>query len=415
MRVLVLAGRIARPRWTSGGLITALCAALLSRGIRLDIACHSLDDTPPTPDSPLAAADSIACFDRFRQTATDFPFGFASWIARKRRDTPHDVSLSLTRFAAADVFFPIDPTGASWLRRATQTRSAPSLALALGRHHGAFRALAREVFRRLPYAPADRPTRRVLAVGPTAAAEAQRLLTPTGLADRVRQLPFFSTLTPLSPDQLSDVRARTRTLLGIPPDRRVVLVSAPTPIGNVLDGLMKGAVDIHTRFRGHADTPILLILARDAFAAHSATARTGALPHTRILTPSDRVEAPLAAADLCVLATPAAIGQFEFGATGRFAADALRMGRPLIALSGASGYDLARHIFSDSSRPGLTIDTSEPDVWQRALRTACEERWLEESGRAAAQIGTSLASEPFHGAILDALAEAAAERANPTL
>ena len=415
MRVLVLAGRIARPRWTSGHLITALCGALIARGMKVDIACRSLDDTPPTPTSPLAAATSLPCFDRFCQTATEFPAGFASWAARQRRDTPHDVSLSLTRFAAADVFFPIDPTGAAWLRRALQTRPAPALARALSRHHGAFRALARETFRRLPYAPADRPTRRILAVGPTAAAEAQRLLTPTGLADRVRTLPFFSALTPPNPDHLADLRTRTRALLAIPADRRVVLVSAPTPVGSVLDGLLRGIADMHTRYRGHADVPILLILARDAFAAHAAAARTGALPHTHILTPTDHIEAPLAAADLCALATPAAIGQFEYGATGRLAADALRTGRPLIALSGASGYDLARHIFPDSSRPGLTIDTSAPDVWQRALRTACEERWLEDSSHAATRIGDTLTPEPFHAAILTALTEAAAERANPTL
>lgn len=424
MNILIFAGRVSRQRWTTGGMVTFLCHELLARGHRLSLAVQSLDDT--TPESPLAAASSIVCFDHYRQTATDFPFGFPAWTARRRRAIPHDVSLSLTRSAAADVYFPLDPTGASWLRRALDTRpitSSPhALALALLRHHGALRARARETLRRTPgplFPRAAHPhtgdIRRILAVGPTAAAEAQRLLTPTGLADRVRQLPFFSTLTPPPLEQRADLRARTRAALAIALERRVILVSAPAPIGPTLDAPLRALAALNTRQHADPAAPLLLILARDSFAAHSAALRARADEHVRILGPTTRIDAALAASDLCALATPVAVGQFESGASGRLAADALRMGLPLLALSGASGYDLARHIFPDSSRPGLTLDTSAPDVWQRAFRTACEERWLSEASRAAARLGETLADEPFLGSLFAALNEAAIERTNPTL
>lgn len=423
MNILVLAGRVSRHHWTSGGMVTYLCQQLLSRGHRLSLALQSLDDT--TPESPLAAASSIACFDHYRQTATDFPFGFPAWAARQRRAIPHDVSLSLTRSAAADVYFPLDPTGASWLRRALDTRpitSSPhSLALALMRHHGALRAGAREALRRTPgplFPRAAHPhagaIRRILTIGPAAAGEAARLLTPTGLADRVRQLPFFTTLAPPTPAQRADLRARTRAALAIPAARRVILISAPAPIGPTLDAPLRALAALNTRQHAQPGAPLMLILARDSYAAHNAALHARADEHVRILGPTTRIDAALAASDLCALTTPVAVGQFEAGAAGRLAADALRMGIPLLALSGASGYDLARHIFPDSSRPGLVIDVSRADTWERALRTACEDRWLEEASRAAARLGETIAFEPFLAAILTALNEAAQERTNPT-
>lgn len=399
MRVLVLAGRLARQPWSIGGFVRSVGRGLHERGHSVSLACQSLDD-----DEDFGFASTVRRFGVFSQTSTDWPLGMAAWGARQRRAIPHDVSISFSRVCTGDVWFPAEPGGAAWLGRAASTRRGHGLALAAARHHGAFRSWARDALLRRPRGV----VRRIIAVGPTSAGEAERFLAAAGLDDRVVQAPYFSMLEPPESGR-TELRERTRALLNIAPERRVVLVSCMGAQGPSLDNLLTAAADLTSRDRDRG--PVVLAMASEGFALHTRAVRLGAQAHLRIIGPTLRSDAAMAAADLCAAAVRPARGLFESGALGRFAADGLRCGRPLLALSGAPGYDLARQIAADSSSPGFVVESITSANWERALRTALQEPWASDAARAASHFGARLGFGGLMACVENALNEAAAERA----
>jgi hypothetical protein len=404
VNILVISGRTARQPWTSGALAARICAALAAKGHTITLACQSLDDP-----ALFAACKARHVFNTFDQTATDWPLGFASWARTQRRHIPHDVCLSLSRIVGGDVWMPLDPGGASWLTRARRTLSLKSLAIAATRHHGAFRAWATEATLGAPWSGAGGLPLRVIAIGATSAGEVSRALHRIrGLGDRVIKADPFGILDPPPPEVKSALRASTRAALDISPDRRVVLISATLPVGTTLDGLLLATRELAEHDQSRA--PILLILGRDCFALHARATRLGAAPHARILGLTERMDAALSAADAVALPHKADRGLFASGAVGRLGVDALRFGRPILALSGASGYGVARLRSPAHESPGLVIDYPTAEAWLRALRQLESDTWLEHASTAAADIGAPMRFDRFADRLDATLSEVAAER-----
>lgn len=403
--MLVITGRTARQPWSNGALVARACAALAERGHTITLAAQSVDDP-----ALFARCERIHTFESFDQTATDWPAGFASWANRQRRNVAHDVSMSFARVAGADVWLPLEPSGGAWLAQARRSLSFKSLAISVTRHHGAIRAWASDAFFVVPPTGEDAPIRRVLAVGSTAAGETARALHRAhGLGERVLKVDPF-TMTPAGPlDQRATLRAATRRMLDIAPDRRVVLISVPQGVGRLLDPLFTAARDLAER--NLARSPILLALAKDCFALHDRAGRCAAAANVRILGLSERFDAALAASDAVALPIRAARGLFHQGGAARLGADALGHGKPLLALSGASGYGLARVKSSLGDAPGLVIDHNSPGEWGRAMAQLADDDWLGRATAAAIEIGAPMPFERFGATLEILLADTAAERA----
>lgn len=404
MRVLVISGRTARHPWSHGHLVAAACDALVGRGHAVALAAQSVDDA-----MMFARCESVRTFDSFDQTATDWPLGFAAWARKQRRMTAHDVSLSFSRVAAGDVWMAQEPSGAAWLARIRRSHSPSSQAIAIARHHGALRAWAFDAFLVTPPTGEDDPIRRVLAVGSTAAGEVSRALhRARGLGERVAKVDPFGMVPPPSAEEIGRLRETTRTMLRVRPEQRVVLVSVPSPAGGLLDGLLTAAAAAAERDRGRA--PVLLLLARDCFALHRRAVKVGAVGQTRIMGLTHQMIAALAAADAVALPMRSARGLFENGGTTRLAADALAFGRPLLAVSGAPGYGMARLRSSAEITPGLVIDTSSKGEWERALSQLANDDWLASASAAAGEIGSPMTFDRFAGTLESVLREVAQER-----
>lgn len=405
MRLLVISGRTARHPWSHGPLVAAACDAMIAHGHSVSLAAQSVDDA-----AMFARCEQVETFDSFDQTATDWPLGFAAWARKRRRVTAHDVSLSFSRVAAGDVWMPQEPSGAAWLARVRRSHSLPSQAIAIARHHGALRAWAFDAFLVTPPTGEDEPIRRVLAVGSTAMGEVSRALhRARGLGERVAKVDPFGMVPRLPMEEMSRLRDATRAVLGIEPEQRVVLVSVPSPAGRLLDGLLVAAAAAGERDRRRA--PVLLVLARDCFSLQGRAVKLGAAGQMRIMGLTHQMGAALAAADAVALPMRSARGLFENGGTTRLAADALAFGRPLLAVSGAPGYGMARLRSAAEIAPGLVIDTSSRGEWERAFSQLGNEEWLASASGAAAEIGAAMTFERFAGRLENVLGEVARERA----
>jgi glycosyltransferase involved in cell wall biosynthesis len=404
VNILVISGRTARHPWSNGALVAATCASLAKQGHAVTLAAQSVDDP-----ALLACCERMHTFDSFDQTATDWPLGFAAWARRERRAIRHDVSVSFSRVAAADVWMPLEPSGAAWLARVRRSHSLVSRAIAVARHHGALRAWASDAFFVTPPIGEDAPIRRVIAVGATAAGEASRALhRARGLGERVAKVDPFGMLAAPGLSDIDTLRERTRALLGITPEQRVVLVSSPAPAGRLLDTLLDAVGAAAERTQRHA--PVLLVLAKDCFALHARAAARGMASHVRIMSLTERMEAALAAADAVALPVRTARGLFEHGGSTRLAAEALAFGRPLIAVSGAPGYAMARLRSAAEDSPGLVIDTAKKEEWQRALAQLGDDSWLSRCSAAAREIGAPMTFDRFAAALETLLATVATER-----
>ena len=403
MRILLIAGRFSRHPWSAAGTITTIAAALAHRGHTLHLLAHDMDD----PEA-FAHLGAVTTMRRFATGTSDWPLNYARFAARAARNIPCDASLSFSRVVRADLWLPLDPSAESWIRHTLDAHGRPGLLKRLVRHHGVLRAALVEALRRMPRSASHAPSPRILAIGPTSHGEAARLLAPTGLDQRLAQLPYFSTLPAHSNADLAPRRAAARALLNIPDARRVILCASTQYAGRTLAPVIKAIADLSRR--DPRDPPMLLVLSKDAVAQHTRALRSGAIDHVKVLGPTSNIDRALAAADAVALPARAASGAFEAGASGRLAADALRLGRPLLAVSGAPGYDLCRLALPDGSRPGVVIEPSTPDAWARAIRQLLDPMGLESAQRAARAAGAPLSLTPFIDELERHLARAAAER-----
>lgn len=415
MNVLLLAPRLPRHPWSLGATARALTDALAQRGHTITLACQAVDDA--------------AMFERvamvlprapFRQTTTDWPMGMGRFARNARRTIAHDVSLSLCRSMSADVWMPLDPTPSSWLAHVAKTRRGVVLPVALAKHAGVLAALAYELFSRLPLGArsTSTPIRRVIAIGPVAAGEAARWLASAGLDDRIVTAPYPG--PPTSPSSSLDPVAtpapdasRVRALVRVPADRPLVLISALGPTGRRLEVVFQGLRLAHERRPDRA--PLALVLASEAFAAHTQARRAGATDLVRILTPTARIDDCIAAADVVALPLVASRGLFESGASGRLAARALTLGTPLLAVSGTAGYDLCRSGSPTEPAAGWLVDGLTPAAFARAFERISDPDEVQRAKAAALVRAPALAFDRFVDVVESTLSLCARARLDPAL
>lgn len=401
MRIVVVCGRAARQRWTSGALVARVCADLVRRGHGVDVVAQSVDD-------PVAFAGcaSVRTFGSFDQTATDWPLGFAAWARGQVRRIERDVCVSFSRSVSGDVWMPLEPSGAAWFTRARGTLGLKSQAIAVTRHHGFARAWATDLLRVYPSGPR---IRRVVAIGAQSAGEAARLLhRARGLGERVVKLEPFSALAPPGVEDRRRIRAQVREMLGLEADRVVIAALAPMPVGRRIDPLLSAIAELHARDRQRAVR--LVVAAKDCVALHTRVLRCGAEGLCRILPLTDRVDALLMGADVLAIPARTDIGVFVSGGLSRGAADGLRLGMPILAVGGASGYELARWRSSRQELPGLVIDVPSVEAWVRGLKQAMDPAWRERAGAAAMELGETLGFDRLSDNLGEVIESAAAER-----
>lgn len=394
MKIVVICGRAARHPWSGGAMAARVCAALAQAGHTVHLRTQSVDD----PER-FSCCASIETFDSFDQTSTDWPFGFARWARSRVRACAHDVSLSLSRVVGAHVWMPIEPSAASWLGRARGTLGLKSLGITLTRHHGFLRTLATETLIVAPRTARGR-IRRTLAIGPTAAGEATRLLHRVrGLGETVREIRAFSMIEPPSAERARDLRTATRRLLNVSDEQTLALLLGPQPVGRRMDPVLEAVAGLSGRGLASA------ALAKDACALHDRAVRLGASHSIRILPLTRAVDAALCAADLVVLPLKSDSGVFQAGGLSRMAATALRFGKPLVVQSGSPGYELARLRSDDQEMPGLVVDTPSREHWERALKGALDSNWRERAGKAALSVSRDMTFDRFSGDLLKMIDE----------
>lgn len=396
MNVLVIAGRLGAQAWTNGPVVRDLIGHLRRDGARVTLAADTADDPKMFGESGAGAAE-VRTFRAHCQSTTWWSLGFPAWAREVQRSTCHDVCVSLSPRVGGEVWWPIEASGGSWVRWAAGTHGTLGLGLALGRHHGVLAAWGLETIRALPSCAGLHAVQRVLAVGGRAAEDARGRVRASRSNAVVVELPAMARASAMDSQTRAGLRARTREVLRIAEHRRVFCVSVTGAMGPSLDALIGAMADLSESGGGgvgaagldRADTPVLLVLARDGYRAHEAALRAGRTGCVRIMGLTACPEAALAASDVCVLATPAQAGAFASGSMIRFAGDALAMGRPLLALREAPGAALiaARE---HGEEAGLIVPRGGQADWLRGLRTAVSEEWLAGARRGAERAGREL-------------------------
>lgn len=397
MNVLLVAGRLSGPSWTLTGTVRLVARGLAARGHAVTVACQGVDDPQAFVPVPVIARAP------YEQNGSDWPRGLQTWARRIASRGGFDAVLSLSRCAGGDLWMPLGPSARAWISGALEAQGAVGLAKALYRHAGVLAAPR----------PEPRPAR-IAVVGMAGRDAARSALAPSRLDTRVVALPFFASVR--LPDALTRERWRAdlRRTIGVRDADTLALVSCVGHVGDSLAGVLAALKSINGgAARGGAC--VALVLARDIYHAHDRAVRANCAEWVRVLGPTSRIEAALAACDVALVPEPAPVGAdaFSRGDTGRFAADALRMARPVLAEPFAPGAELLRPRPPHGS-PGAVVRTDgvEPAgaAWARALTKAMDPAWRDRATLAAAAAGEQLGENKFLDALDECLYAAAAER-----
>lgn len=390
MKILLIGGRLAATRWSHAGLVRQLCRGLAGRGHDVSLACVSADD------AEWFAPARVLAMGPYDQNGSDWQSGFASWAREAVAAAGADVVVSTSRLAWGDVWIPLGPSPGAWIEQVLGALGPVGLGKWMYKHTGVLRARAIEVGRPFPRGSGAVRPGRIAVFGAEAAACARAALSSHRLDTRVVALPFVSSCEP--PDGVSRERWRVelRRAAGVRDGDTFVLGSCVGLVGESLAPIFEAVGRVNARLgrTGRQGRLIAGVLARDAYHAHDDAVRVGeggAAEFTRILGTTSRVEAALCAADVAIVPPAAIPDGFLTGSAGRFAADALRMGRPALAADGAPGSELVASL-PGLGEPGSVVrnDGVEPmsASWERALARSMEPQWRERAVAAAEVAGT---------------------------
>lgn len=274
---VVIAGRLGAYPWEMGPLVAALTRGLMQRGHAVRLIVDSVED------NAAFAASTLEVFRPYEQTATAFPIRFPRWAARLATRARADRVISLTHRVSAPLWIPLDQRAREWLSFQASTRGPVALTATLARTPGAFFS--------------TRGTVGATPQGPLSA-------------------PLISLLDPPRPGEREACRAAVRGQLGVSADQQLLLASAPEGVGRRFDDVFESL-----RTMEHS---LLVIVARDTFTLQRRAQAIGGpavVARLRLLTLTMDIRPLLLAAD-AALRGP--------GKLQRFAADAARLGTPLI-------------------------------------------------------------------------------------
>lgn len=401
MRVVILAGRLPRHPWASSASVLHIARALAQRGHDIELICQALDDA-----RALEGVGRVRTFEAFTTGASLFNIHFPRWARTQIARTPHDASLSFTHRLAGTVWCPLDADGASWLAHVRGTKGSLGRVGSVVRHGGAIADAARQRARPVPSGP---PVARVVAVGPASARAARETL-GASVTQRVIEAGITSRLTVPNDATLADLRSRTRSLLGIALDTPSILVSLMSGHGAHIDPLLHALA--RAPDQPDQPAPALIALTPEPVRLHTHALRAGGdcADRVRIVGTTQDMLPALAACDAAALCVPVAGTAFSAGAQGRFAADALRVGRPLLALASGSGAELLNSTTSTKNDPasrlaGLIVHESTPMAWSGALARVSDRAWLDSASFAARALGPRLDPKSLVDALENALLE----------
>ncbi len=405
MKILLFGGRLAATRWSYAGLVRQVCRGLAGRGHEVTLACLSADD------AAWFAPSRVLTMIEYDQNGSDWPAGFAPWSRMVVARAQADVVISTSRLAWGDVWMPLGPSASAWLEQVAGALGPVGLGKWVYKHTGVLRARAVELRCPWPRGPDGRRPARVAVLGAEAAADARAVLAPHRLDTRVVALPFVSSCEPPDEPKRQRWRADLRSVAGVAPHDTLALASCVELVGDSLAPVVEAAARVNARLgrSGRQGALIVGVLARDAFHAHDAAVRSeggGAAQWVRVLGTTSRIEAALCAADVAIVPPPAIADPFATGSAGRFAADALRLARPVLTADSAPGAELITSL-PGLGEPGAVVrhDGVEPPEapWERALARALEPQWRERAVVAAAAAGSAERIGPNR--FLDALEE----------
>ncbi len=434
MRLLAVADRVPASPWRPTHLALGVLAELARRGHRVDLLADSVEDTAALPSANVKTCTAYCHRGRV-----------SGWALRTFIGRSLDESVSAGRVYDAALSFTRLISSPWVLSHRTPRPAPPCVWVPLGRPaSGTLSELAHllrhplqpeAIWRRLRLTPHRLTRARLerLAAGELGPGDLAVLFSagtpasgspinplPADPDRRLVVLPPVRTHARPSDDAAHALREATRAVLGIPPERAVVVVSADGASARDLLPLLQAAAALHSRSGDLAPPPpTLVVLSREPGYVHDAARRAGLLAHpagVRLIPPTRRFDALLAAADLCAIlpageraaphAAPARTAPPHDPA--RFIADALAAHRPVIAPAEAPGAGLltplgrpgdadgplppdAAHPVSARHTPGLTLPDNSSSAWHRALSAllpVVARRAASDTARAVADVRT---------------------------
>ncbi|MBX3359073.1 MAG: glycosyltransferase family 4 protein [Phycisphaeraceae bacterium] len=378
MRILVAAGMISWRPWADGPLVGAIVRSLASRGHEVHVAADSIDD-----DSILAGAAGVVAMRPLEDNPHRSAARFVRFVRSRRHEVSPRVMLSCSHLVGAEVWMPTDFSAWAWFASVRRQAGWLRIGMKMARHIGLPASLWCE-----RSAGRSAGVGRALVSGPGAAADLMRSF--PGLASRVVHVGTASLLEPSSAEEAGRIRSRMRTAMGIGPGVQIVLVSIPWPVvhddpqlTNMLEGL---------RLLGDRG-PRLVVLARDAVAVHTAACRADVDGSVQILGRAEDPTPLLLGADVALSPMVPHGGVFWAGSFGRFAADAVRLGRPVIAAPGTGAADVLGGV--GMAGAGLVAGGTDARSWADALAHVGSDEWIGGATAAASGASDSLSLNRF--------------------
>ncbi len=352
-RIAIITGVSGGQRWTHGALI----ADLIRRFESNDVACALFCDAAEDP-AIFDGASELSVMRPYEHNMPADPASLSKW-ARRALDAggPFDGVLSTARSVPRGVWMPLDASMDAVLHHAFADQQLAHIGLWVLRHH---RSLATGLVERAGLR-ADR-VRHLVAFGDQAATRARDR--HPALADRILTVPPVGVCDlPVGPKRVS-LRRDARELFRIPAQRPVLLLSCMALVGTRLDSLF----DAFKRLmddRPIDSCPIVVILTNVPYGLHARAQELGVHRLLRVLGPTSETASILSMADALLAPIRAEPDAFALGTTGRFVADGVRAGIPVLAVRGAPGADLV------SDLNGSLVDGT-PDGWVQALGALCD-------------------------------------------
>jgi len=352
VRVLIVAEYVRRFPWSAARWSADLGAALLARGHDVIVACDGVEDPTYFAGTPLLVRRP------HRTWRGSDPLGFQSWTLAQAVRAGADATVSLTPLVPGDVWAPVTHAAGALIGHLVRSHSPVSAALEIAaRPWLPLAALAEARARAAHRSQTGRPPV-VARLGRLSDSGASVAL---GMASR---------LTPPSEDARRDARRSVRSLLGLTMERATILISAVHPHRPGLDAFLRGFMLARADLGDHA--PFLLVMGRRVLPVHGVASRLGAARFVRFLGATSRPELALAAADLA--AAPCSATRDI--STGRFIADSLRVGVPVLAHPRAPGAELIRPEHFGTPEVGTIVEDPGAEGWRRAIvQHLSLERW----------------------------------------
>lgn len=344
---------VSASRWAGSAWAVDICKGLCARGHRVVVAAEGMDD----PEMLLPGVALLRGHPRRADHRR--PFAYARWARRLVRRGSQDVSLSLSPLVRADVWSPVEMDAGMYLARLLRQKGPASM----------FMGLTHTTW--LP-----------------AALLAERLVTRHGIHAPIGTNPsrgglgFASALS--EPDDRDGLRRRVREIIGISPSRPILAMSGVHHANAGLQDMLAGLAKVEAASAGQA--PILLVLGREGYSVHARARRAGCEHLVRLLGGSSRLDAALVAADAGI----APLARTDDACTGRFIADCLRLGLPVVAHAEAPGVELVEPKQFGTAPVGFIVHNADwADAFERLLSPA----WLEPMRRAAADVSITLSMD----------------------